>query len=175
MTQEERQQLLRRYSPDAQYDMVNDEDEAFHGSYPTLSALKAMCGINMPVMWLLPQLYNLSEYCGCKDKLNERQMEECARIIANEYYYMKISELMLFFYRFKTGRYGRFYGSVDPMIITCALAKFASERIDAIRRYEDNQEAMRREQMMNDPERMSFDEWQEIKMLTRMYEMKLNK
>lgn len=35
---------------------------------------------------------------------------------------------MLFFHRFKAGRYGRFYGSVDPLVITTALREFLRDR-----------------------------------------------
>ena len=30
-----------------------------------------------------------------------------------------ISQMMLFFYRFKRGDFGKFYGMVDPMVVTC--------------------------------------------------------
>ena len=72
-------------------------------------------------------------------------MEECAFVIATEFYYLKTSELMLFFHRFKTGRYGRFYGSVDPLIITTALRDFVAERASAYERHEQ-EERDKREQ-----------------------------
>lgn len=56
-----------------------------------------------------------------------------------EYHYLKITELMLFFYYFKTGRYGKFYGAVDPLVITCSLRDFIVERGVAISRHEQEQ------------------------------------
>lgn len=50
---------------------------------------------------------------------------------------MKVTELLIFFYRFKTGRYGHFYGSVDPMVVMEALGIFLKEREDLRRRYLD--------------------------------------
>ena len=94
-------------------------------------------------MWLVAQLYNLSEYCGCKGKLEGKPLEECAHIISMEFHYLKVSELMLFFYRFKTGRYGRFYGSVDPLIITESLRMFCDERSSAYTRHEQEQRKQR--------------------------------
>ena len=79
-------------------------------------------------MWLVPQLYNLSEYCGVKDKLEGRPLEECASVIATDFYYLKVSELMLFFHWFKSGKYGKLYGSVDPLAITTSLRAFIVER-----------------------------------------------
>lgn len=94
-------------------------------------------------MWLVPQLYNLSEYCGCKEKLQGKSLEECAYVIATEFYYLKISELMLFFNRFKAGRYGRFYGSVDPVVITTSLRDFLNERAFAYEKHEQEKRQKR--------------------------------
>jgi hypothetical protein len=60
--------------------------------------------------------------------LDDKQAEFLAEVIANEYYFLKASELLLFFYNFKTGKYGRFYGVVDPMRIMEALGEFKDER-----------------------------------------------
>lgn len=38
---------------------------------------------------------------------------------------------MLFFYNFKAGKYGVFYGSVSPLVITTSLQQFLRERNDA--------------------------------------------
>ena len=140
-----REQFLGKYNPDYQRQICVDSDTCYFGQYPTLAVLRKTYGDNMPVMWLLPQLYDLSEYCGCKEKLQGRPMEECAFVIATEFYYLKTSELMLFFHRFKTGRYGRFYGSVDPLIITTALRDFVAERASAYERHEQ-EERDKREQ-----------------------------
>lgn len=60
-------------------------------------------------------------------------------MIAQTYSYLKVSELMLFFYQFKQGRYGQFYGAIDPLKIMCALQDFRRERFDAIFDYESEQ------------------------------------
>lgn len=112
--------------------ICRDAQLCFFGDAPVLSELNMTYGEMTATMWLVPQLYNLSEYCGCKDKLQGKALEECAGIIAAEYFYLKVSELMLFFYRFKSGRYGRFYGSVDPLVITTSLMAFIEERNEAI-------------------------------------------
>jgi hypothetical protein len=124
--------FCEQYSPSYQLEICSDSEQCFFGNYPTLSTLKAEHGKNAPLAWLVPQLTNLSVYCGCKDKLTKEQYKECAFVIATEFYYLKVSELMLFFHRFKTGRYGRFYGAVDPLVITSALRDFIRERNDVI-------------------------------------------
>lgn len=123
----ERDNFLTTYNPSYQMQICGDTQDCYFGEYPTLAEIKGY-GKNTPLMWLIPQLYNLSEYCGVKDKLEGTPLEETAFVIATEYYYLKISEIMLFFHRFKTGRYGRFYGNVDPLVITTSLREFVNER-----------------------------------------------
>ena len=123
-----RDAFLTKYNPSFQMQICSNAQVCFFGDYPTLAALRQSYGENAPKMWLIPQLVNLSEYCGVKDKLEGTPLEETAFVIATEYYYLKVSEMMLFFYRFKTGRYGRFYGNVDPLVIATALREFVKER-----------------------------------------------
>lgn len=123
--------LLLKANPDSQLQICKHTSLCFFGNYPTLSDLSMAFTNKAPVMWLVPQLFNLSEFCGCKEKLSVPQLEQCAKLIAQNYNYLKITELMLFFYRFKTARYGRFYGTVDPLVIMSALKVFITERNEA--------------------------------------------
>lgn len=149
----DRNSFLNRFTPDYQRQLCADVNNCFFGDYPTLTTLKEAYGNNTPAMWLIPQLYTLSEYCGCKDKLQGKPLEECAFIIATEFYFLKISELMLFFHRFKAGRYGRFYGSVDPLVITTYLREFLRERNFAYDQCKQEQEERERDKRTVDYER----------------------
>ncbi len=120
--------FLENNNPSMQLVLCVDEKECFDGDYPTLSLLQTTYGNNSASMWLIAQLYDLSEFCGVKEKLEGKSLEECAAIIANNFWYLKISELMLFFYRFKSARYGKFYGAIDPLAIQLALKEFRNER-----------------------------------------------
>lgn len=137
----DRTNFLNLFNPDLQMKVCKDSRLCFFGDAPFLSELNMAYGEMTATMWLVPQLYNLSEYCGCRDKLQGKPLEECASVIATEFYFLKVSELMLFFHRFKSGKYGRFYGSVDPLVITTSLRSFLIERNNAI----DEQERMERE------------------------------
>ena len=99
----------------------------FNETAPTVTVLRHTYGANMPAMWMLPQIFDLCEFTGVR-KMDEHQAINLANVIANEYGYLKVSELLLFFYRMKTGRYGVFFGAVDPMRIMEALKQFMSER-----------------------------------------------
>lgn len=130
-------EFLLRYTPDYQRRIASDAEECFFGRYPDLGLVKKLYGEEIATAWLVPQLANLSEYCGARDKMTDMQMEECASIIATDFFYLKISELMLFFHRFKSGRYGkRFFAAVDPLAILDALHDFLNERSFAIDRME---------------------------------------
>ncbi len=120
-------------NPSVQQYCAEHQDKALFGTAPTLLALRCAYHDEAATMWMLPQLYDLSEYCGVKEKLDKDQMTQLARIIVTEFGYLKVSEIMLFLHRFKAGRYGRFYGAIDPMIIVTALRHdFMNERAAAI-------------------------------------------
>lgn len=52
---------------------------------------------------------------------------------------------MLFIARFKSGKYGRFYGAIDPMKITSAMLDYIRERRIDIERYEREQYRIQRQ------------------------------
>lgn len=150
MTVEERRaatiEFMEAFNPKQQMVIVGDVDDCLFGPYWTLAQLKTEYGKNVPMAWLVPQLLNLSEFCGCKGKLSDEQLEECAFTIAAEFYYLKVSELMYFFHKFKSGAYGQFYGNVDPMIITKSLRKFLDKRNDLIWAKQSEEAARKREE-----------------------------
>ena len=143
-----RQKFLVIFNPDRQTDFCKDIDRCYFGTAPTLGILRTAYGENMPASWLVPQLTNLSEYCGCKEKLTASQLSECAKIIASMFYYLKVTELMLFFCYFKSGRYGRFYGNIDPLVITTSLRQFCNERGDIYFRHESDMQKKKIEESM---------------------------
>lgn len=139
-------EFMEAFNPRQQMQIVGNPDDCLFGPYWTLAQLKVEYGKNIPVAWLVPQLLNLSEFCGCKGKLSEGQLEECAFTIATEFYFLKVSELMLFFHKFKSGKYGKFYGSVDPMVITTSLRTFIGERNQRIQDKQNEEAALKREE-----------------------------
>lgn len=132
----DRQKFLQAFNPDLQIAICKDVELCLFGDAPTLAELNVFYGEMTATIWLVPQLYDLSEFCGCKNKLEDKQLEQCASVIAAEYSYLKVSEIMLFLHKFKSGRYGRFYGSVDPITITTSLRDFIRERNVDIERYQ---------------------------------------
>lgn len=143
-------EILDKYHPDFLFRKQVTVDDCYFGDYPTIAQLGAEFDRKFPAAWMMAHLHDLSEFCGCKEKLSGHALQQCASTISMEFYWLKISELMLFFHRFKSGKYGRFYGSVDPLVITTSLRDFLKERSIAIVEHE-RLEAERKERERKPP------------------------
>ena len=140
-------QLLNRYpkvedflvsfNPYAQY--LISRDDCFFGKYPLLCEVDEAYGNNASIQFIYAQLVNLSEFSGSNGKLSPEQIKELSFLIRINYYYYKVTELMQFFFQFKSGKYGHFYGNVDPLAITESLYKFNRERLFIIGKREEEE------------------------------------
>ena len=142
------------FSPLNQVEVGRDLERAFFGKAPTAGMLRVAYGVNAAEAWLEVQLNNLSEFAGCKEKLNKAKRLELAAMILESYPHYKLTEFMLFFLRFKRGEYGKFYGAVDPMVILQALDAFDTDRI---RKLEERRQAIekgRREESFRERDRL---------------------
>ena len=149
------------FNPDIQYEIQQDKEDCYFGRYPTLARLNKEYCNTASVQWLNIQIYNLNEYCGCKDKMTQQQILDCARTISGMYYFLKVSELMLFFFRFKAGFYGKFFGSVDPMVITTALSIFCKERGEANAKHDNEIRIKQIKEFRKNA--VSYEEWKKSK------------
>lgn len=136
-------EFCQHYNPDMQLLICFDKRDCFFGQYPTLLMLQDTYKVSASY-WLVPQLLDLSQFCGASNKLQGHALEQCAELIAQNYAFLKVSEVMLFFYRFKLGLYGRFYGSVDPIYIMMALRDFVN--IDRYKAIEHREQMLYRKQ-----------------------------
>lgn len=125
---------------------------AFNNGAPTLNVLDAAYGEGAGAKWLMPQLFAIGEFAGVREKMDEVQTLELARVIRVKYGFLSVTELMYFFCNLKAGRYGRFYGTVDPMVITEALGgPFMEERNRNIRLAEEEQARAERDSWHDRP------------------------
>ena len=136
--------FLTLFNPSKQTEYTLDVRRAYRGHAPALSGVREAYGGGTARSWLFVQISDLMEFSGCKGKLSVKQIEELANIILTEYGYLKLTEMMDFFRKFKAGSYGKFYGTVDPMVITCALREFLRARAIILSRL-DAQERGERE------------------------------
>jgi hypothetical protein len=110
-----------------------DEQRAHFCDAPMLCTIDAAYGPGSSLQWLIQHIADLCHKCGVKGKLDDMQMASLAKLIRNEFGFLKATEVMLFFYRLKAGHYGEFYGQVDSMRIMRALrGRFIDERAKAI-------------------------------------------
>lgn len=120
--------VLKVYNPCMQLRYTDDEKLCYFGSAPTLWELGGAYGRNISRAWLEVQLNDLAMYAGVREKLTPEARAELAVMIMKDYAHYKLTELMLFFQKYKRCKYGRFYGMVDPMAIFGALQEFDLER-----------------------------------------------
>ena len=99
------------------------------GDAPSLALLSQTYPNEQVNTWIIAHLMDLYKFAGVKEKPSFQQVLELAVMIRVEYYYFKASELLLFFFKLKSGEYGTFYGVVDPMVIMAALIEFKGQRL----------------------------------------------
>ena len=114
------------FNPDRQIDFAADQRKTLMEDYSPLSLIDAAYGNGSAASWLTTMLADLNKFSGSKN-MDDGQTKALAKMIAQEYGGMKYSVMLLFFFRFKCGDFGKFYGKVDPMVITCALKDFARD------------------------------------------------
>lgn len=140
----DREQFMLTFTSSHEAAYCRHVERCIFGSAPTLSQVNTAYGANTSAAWIITLLTDVSEFCGCKEKITKEQTDTLADIIALNYGYLKVTEMMLFFWWFKGGRYGKFYGAVDPMVITAALRDFVKDRNAIIARH-DSMEAERKQ------------------------------
>lgn len=136
--------FLTAYAPSLQPGCASVPARCYLGSAPTLRTVAGAYGRATAEAWLEIQLNDLARFAGASVKLNAMQSEETARVILAGWPWLNVAELSLFFFRFKAGRYGHFYGAVDPLVITSALREFARQRVGEITAYEMERNAAER-------------------------------
>jgi hypothetical protein len=126
-----------------------------------LSKINSEYANGIAQLWLVGQLFDLSEYFGGKGKLTPMQLQETAKIMYASYPHLKLTEFMLFFFRFKQGAYGEFFGSIDPIKLMSALKTFLRERSDIIDRIENEKRKQEREKW--EKEAVTYKEYLRMK------------
>lgn len=114
----------------------------------------------MAEKWLITQLDDLNRFSMQRDQMEVCHYDMLPAMIMDKFSYLKVTEIMLFFWEAKCGTYGPFYNKVDPMRIMEMLWQFVSKtRQDAViqreqevkRKYEE----YRQENEVADPERLN--------------------
>ena len=157
--------FLKTLNPSIQIQVAANVERAYMGKAPRLSAVCGAYSQEVAETWLMAQLENMNDFCGVKQKMTIPQMTELAKMLIVEVYYLKVTELMLFFHRFKAGKYGEFFGVVDPQRIMSGLNAFLRERIEEIAQYERlvAQKRIEEEAKQRDERCITHEEYLKIK------------
>lgn len=120
------------------------------GTY-SLNVIKEAYDRQTAIDFLRIHIIGLNEY-SAQRKMSDRQMNELADSILRTYGDYNQLEIMLFFQNVKSGVYGNFYDSIDPMRVMTMMARFEKDRNDALDRYDLNKAR---------EERKAREEWDE--------------
>ena len=107
--------FAKKFNPSLQVVCAQNLERSFKGNAPSLALLGETYPDEQVNTWIIAQLMDLYKFAGVKEKPTFQQVLELSVMIRVEYYYLKASELLLFFFKLKAGEYGTFYGVVDPM------------------------------------------------------------
>lgn len=145
-TKEDARELLERFNPSVQHKCYKHPARCIIGKAPTLGAVGREYGEKVAVTWLMIELNDYQNFVGVKEdnKAALDVVRELSWMIFGRYYYLKLSELMLFFQRLKYGDYGEMYGYVDAVRILRALRSFMVERNVIIERLEQEEREKKR-------------------------------
>ena len=117
-----------RFNPDIQVSCALNLERSLTGNAPTLRQLEYAYGVKSIRAWFSIQLENLNKFVGVANKMTVQQMQMLADIFIVKVPYLKASEILLFFYKFKSGDLGELYGSVDPLKLSTSLNEFLKWR-----------------------------------------------
>lgn len=133
------------------------------GKAPTLAKVKKEYGEQVALDWLRIEINDYQHYVAVKDEavIEADVATEMAAFILADWYWLKLSEIMLFFRWLKTGRYGELYGRINPQTFFCKLREFVRERNDIIFREENKRRI--EEEMLQAKKAITYSEWQKMK------------
>lgn len=101
-----------------------DQPEA----YPSLAALRRDYGSEKIEAMIKLYLIYLSEDVNLKRPLKDRQIDNIAREVVEEYYMFTIADIHVIFRRARTGEYGAFFESLDMAKVMTWFREYFHER-----------------------------------------------
>lgn len=123
------------FNPSLQFNLALNIERSLTADVPTVRQLMATYPLGQLKIWLIAQMENVNEYTGVKDKMDITQMDMLAEVFMTKCSYLKASEILIFFYKFKSGDFGKLFGSVDPLTIANALNPFLEWRSNQLDKF----------------------------------------
>ena len=133
-------------------------ERCFSAKTYTLTQLRLNCS-GLQNSWLSAQITYLNSISGAT-QMTEMQMTMLASNISQTYGYLKITELMVFFFQLAGGKYGKFYGAVDPMQIMVDLNEFMKYRSIMLDKIESERRSEERNKMLSNPKCITREQYE---------------
>lgn len=142
--QKTRSEIDRIYTPTKWGYVSANIEKSYTADCPTLAAVSQAYGQEYAVLWLTAQITALYAASPNKDKgMVDGIPIFCQTFLAEAKFY-KLTELMLFFSRYKSGRYDASFSTFDTRRIGVAFREFLKERNYELDRIRREREAERR-------------------------------
>lgn len=139
-----KESFMVTFNPDHVIEYTNNLERVFFNNAPSFGSLKSAYGSDVPEAWIMIQLEAFTRQTN-DGILDTRQMETIAKIISNDFYYIKVTEFMYFIRLYESGRFGHFYGRIDTLTFMENFRKFISIRFDEMSRLESRRNAEKSE------------------------------
>lgn len=154
---------MKAYNPSEGVRFSQYPERCVNGKAPTLAEVRRDYGASIARKWMVIQI---NDYCDFAIVNEDRKpdlvlVQQLADMIMARYYWLKMSEVMLFFTRMKYGDYGETYGSIDATRILRMLKAFLDERARIIDRCE--QERRERQAAEEKKRAISREEYERLK------------
>lgn len=134
--------------------------EAYESDAPTLTYLDICYGEGSAVMWLVMWISSVFASCGFMNgQVTDLMKVGVANAIRQEFYFLNINELAVFFTQFIAGKYEVFYRNPNPQVITKSLCSFVKNRKLAVEEVEKARATEKRNKELHSENAVTFDEW----------------
>lgn len=155
-----REEYLQAYAPANAFRYAQHEQRCHTGFAPTLRDTAGLYGHEFAVGYICTVVSDFVAYTSASRGLSPEQLRQLSNIIILQYGGLKVTELLLFFIKCKSGVFGKFYSTIDTMDITAALCKWYAEcnRIKGEHYYRTQQEERERALHVDGEERLTFQE-----------------
>lgn len=138
-------------------------EAAYKSKVPTLTYLDLCFGDGSSTIWLVLWISRVFASCGfMKGQVTDQMKIDTANVIKQEYYFLNLNELVIFFKQFVAGKYNVFYGNPNPQVITSSLNLFLEPRNVVVGKIEHEREQEKLLELETGNE-MSYEDWLEIK------------
>jgi hypothetical protein len=132
--------LLNFADLNRKYDEIRTIGDAFHSDKIKLNEISKIYTKETPVLLIETWLNALMVYLNYESEREDYQMNELAKYIYDEMSSMNIVEMTLFFRWVRKGRYGKFFGRIDPVEMLRWVKQYRGERGTYISRLTDDKE-----------------------------------